>query len=175
MKLGLAVARVIVGMLFVGHGTQKLLGWFGGGGPEGTGQFFESAGLRPGRRNALAAGAAETAGGALLTVGLATPLAATLLSGVMATAGWTVHREKGPWMTDGGYEYNLALIGLLFALTDVGPGEWSLDDSLGLDLSGPGWALAELAAAAAGAAATIKLARGQTAGEGPAEAATGGA
>src|SRR5690348_18385261 len=52
------LARITIGVLFVGHGTQKLFGWFGGGGPEGTGKFFEQAGLKPGRRQALAAGAA---------------------------------------------------------------------------------------------------------------------
>ncbi len=61
--------RVLIGGLFVGHGTQKLFGWFGGYGPDGTGQFFESIGLRPGRRNAMIAGASEAGGGALLALG----------------------------------------------------------------------------------------------------------
>src|SRR4051794_41495025 len=56
--------RILIGGLFVGHGTQKLFGWFGGYGPDGTGQFFESIGLRPGRRNAMMAGASEAGGGA---------------------------------------------------------------------------------------------------------------
>ena len=73
MKLGRLILRLIVGGYFFGHGTQKLFGWFGGHGPEGTGQFFESIGLRPGKRHALAAGAAEAGGGALLVVGAATP------------------------------------------------------------------------------------------------------
>ena len=62
MGLGRLLVRGAIGSLMVGHGTQKLFGWFGGGGPEGTGQFFEQVGLRPGRRNALAAGAAEAGG-----------------------------------------------------------------------------------------------------------------
>ena len=49
-------SRLLIGGLFIGHGTQKLFGWFGGHGPEGTGQFFESLGLRPGKQNAIAAG-----------------------------------------------------------------------------------------------------------------------
>ena len=80
MKLGLALLRSIIGVLFMGHGLQKLAGWFGGHGLDGTGQFFESLGLRPGRRHATAAGAAETAGGALLAAGLLTPLGATLIT-----------------------------------------------------------------------------------------------
>ena len=69
MDLGRTVVRGVVGPLFVGHGTQKLFGWFGGHGPEATGGFFESLGLRPGRRHALAAGGAETAAGVLITLG----------------------------------------------------------------------------------------------------------
>jgi putative oxidoreductase len=67
MRFGALIIRAVVGPLFIGHGTQKLFGWFGGHGVEGTGGFFEQLGLRPGKRHAVAAGAAETAGGALLT------------------------------------------------------------------------------------------------------------
>ncbi|MDQ3587268.1 MAG: DoxX family protein [Actinomycetota bacterium] len=70
MRLRLLVVRAVVGGLFVGHGAQKLFGWFGGHGPEGTAQFFENVGVRPGRRTALGAGTAEALGGALLVVGL---------------------------------------------------------------------------------------------------------
>src|SRR3954453_5913461 len=101
--------RVLVGALFVGHGTQKLFGWFGGHGPEGTGQFFESLGLKPGKLNAMAAGGSEALGGVLLALGFLTPVGAALLSGPMITAIRTVHLEKGPWVTEGGYEYNVVL------------------------------------------------------------------
>jgi putative oxidoreductase len=85
------LARVTIGLLFVGHGTQKLFGWFGGHGPDATGQMFESIGMRPGRRNALAAGAAEAGGGAALALGAATPLAASALIATMLTAINRVH------------------------------------------------------------------------------------
>ena len=64
MKLLVLIARVLIGGLFIGHGTQKLFGWFGGYGPDGTGGFFESLGIRPDRQHAVAAGATETASGA---------------------------------------------------------------------------------------------------------------
>src|SRR4051812_45420534 len=118
--VGRLLLRLLVGGFFVGHGTQKLFGWFGGGGPEATGQAFESLGLRPGRRHALSAGAAEAGGGALIAAGLATPVAAASLIGVMVTAIRTVHWKNGPWVTDGGYEYNAVLIGALLALVEVG-------------------------------------------------------
>ena len=85
MKLGFAVLRVIVGGLFMGHGLQKLIGAFGGHGLEGTAKGFESLGLRPGKANAVVAGAAETGGGALVAAGAATPLGATVLTATMAT------------------------------------------------------------------------------------------
>jgi putative oxidoreductase len=153
------LARVTIGLLFIGHGTQKLFGWFGGGGPEATGQFFEQLGLRPGRRNALAAGAAEAGGGLLFTLGAATPAAAAAISASMITAIKTVHWEKGIWTASGGYEYNLVLLAAVFGLTENGPGEWSLDGALGKKRWGTGWAIAALAAGAAGSAAALAAAK----------------
>src|SRR5947209_17219942 len=144
MKLGLTLLRTIVGALFVGHGTQKLFGWFGGHGPDATGQFFESLGLRPGKRHAMSAGAAEAGGGALIALGFLTPAAAAAIIGTMATAIRTVHLKNGPWVSNGGYEYNLVLIATMVALADVGPGEFSLDHALGLEVKGPLVALGAL-------------------------------
>jgi putative oxidoreductase len=146
-------------LLFVGHGTQKLFGWFGGGGPQGTGESFEELGLRPGRRHALAAGAAEAGGGLAFALGAATPLAAASLSGSMITAIKTVHWEKGVWSSAGGYEYNLVLLAAVFGLTENGPGDWSIDGLLGRKRWGTIWALAALAAGAAGSAAVLASAK----------------
>jgi putative oxidoreductase len=168
MRLGTALLRAIVGGLFIGHGLQKLAGWFGGGGLSATGEAFESMGLAPGKVHAAAAGAAEAGGGALLAAGLATPLASSLLTGTMITAIRKVHLANGPWTTKGGYEYNLVLIAAAFAITDVGPGALSADDALGIRRSGPGWALAQLAAGAAGSLAAVAL--GQRAAVDPAGA-----
>ncbi len=150
MDLGRLLLRGVVGPLFVGHGTQKLFGWFGGHGIEGTGGFFENLGLRPGKRHATAAGVAEAGGGALLTLGAFTPLASLLISSTMVTAIRKVHAPKGPWATDGGYEYNLALIAAMTAITETGPGSPSVDAKLFPGLKGKGLALATLAAAVAG-------------------------
>jgi putative oxidoreductase len=150
MDLGRFFLRGVVGPLFVGHGTQKLFGWFGGHGPDGTGGFFEGFGLKPGKRHATAAGVAEAGGGLLLTLGAATPVAAAMVSGSMITAIRKVHLPKGPWVTEGGYEYNLALIALATALVETGPGRPSVDAALFPRWKGTGWALASLAAAGAG-------------------------
>jgi putative oxidoreductase len=150
MRLARLIMRVVLGALYIGHGTQKLLGWFGGHGPEGTGQFLESIGLRPGKRNAIAAGISEAGGGALILRGLLTPVGAALISGTMITAIRTAHAGKGPWATDGGWEYPLVGIVACLALAEAGPGRLSLDHALGIEMSGTLCAAAAVAAAAGG-------------------------
>jgi len=150
MAYGLLLLRVFVGGAFVGHGTQKLFGWFGGHGPDGTGQFFEQIGYRPGKEQALAAGAAEAGGGALLALGLFTPLAGALLTGVMVQAVRTVKADKGPWSTDGGWELEALFAAGALVFAEIGPGPLSLDHALGMEHAGTGWALLALAAGVAG-------------------------
>jgi len=169
MKIGRLLLRLVVGGLFVGHGTQKLFGWFGGYGLDATAQAFEKMGMRPGRRNAIAAGAAEAGGGALLAVGLATPLAASVLTATMITAIHRVHASKGPWVTNGGYEYNLVLIAAVLALAEVGPGGLSLDAALGRERSGSRWALAALLTGAVGSIGAHIAAESQPASPEPPE------
>jgi putative oxidoreductase len=150
--MGRLLLRLTVGGFFVGHGMQKLAGWFGGNGLEGTAQFFEqNLGLKPGRRHATAAGAAEAGAGALLALGLATPFAAAAISSVMFTAVHRVHWKNGPWSSNGGFEYNVVLVAAVLALVDAGPGPASLDALLGDGMEGPGWMLAALAGGVAGA------------------------
>jgi putative oxidoreductase len=151
MKIGRLLLRLVVGGLFVGHGTQKLFGWFDGPGLDTTAQGFEHLGLRPGKPNAIAAGAAEAGGGALLAAGLETPFAASVLVATMLTAIHRVHAKNGPWSSNGGYEYNLVLIAAALALAEVGPGGLSLDGARGRERSGSGWVLFALTAGALGA------------------------
>lgn len=159
MRFGRLLLRMVIGGLFIGHGTQKLFGWFGGPGIDATAQGMERMEMRPPRHHALAAGATEAAGGTLLAAGLATPLAAAGLIGVMLTAIRKVHLRNGPWNADGGYEYNLVLIAALAGLVDGGPGALSLDRALGIHDTGPGWALAALGAGLAASAAAVEAGR----------------
>ncbi len=152
MKLGRLLLRLAVGGFFVGHGTQKLFGWFGGHGPDGTGAFFEQLGLRPGKRHAIASGVAEAGGGALLVLGAATPFASAAIIAVMLTAIQRVHLSKGPWAAEGGYEYNVVLIAAALALAETGPGSPSIDEARGSNLHGPQWAVLSLLLGALGAA-----------------------
>ena len=122
MKLFILVTRLLLGGLFVGHGAQKVFGWFGGFGPDGTGGWLESLGVKPGRQHAMAAGASEMAGGALLALGLATPAAGAAITGVMTTAIRTVHQPNGPWVTDNGWEYPAVVIATVLTVVELGPG-----------------------------------------------------
>jgi putative oxidoreductase len=155
MNVGRLLLRVTVGSIFVEHGTQKLFGWFGGHGPDGTGQFFESIGLRPGRSNAIVAGTTEAGGGAMLALGLATPLAAASLASVMLTALRKAIWREGIKTGTGGYEMLLLVTSL--ALAESGPGPWSLDAVLKSEHRGVKWAAAALVAAAAGSALATQL------------------
>jgi len=160
MRLGMTILRLTVGGLFVGHGTQKLFGWFGGNGPQATGGFFQSRlGLAPGKQHALAAGAAEAGGGTLLASGFLTPLGALLTSSTMATAIRLVHARNGVWNSRGGAEYNAVLMAAAFAITAAGPGPWSLDAARGRERWGDGWAVAQLAGALAGSALVVEAGR----------------
>jgi putative oxidoreductase len=151
MGVGKLVLRATVGGYFFGHGMQKLAGWFGGGGPEGTGEQFEQIGLQPGRENALLAGAAEAGGGSLLALGLFTPAAVSMLTGVMTNAIRHVHARNGLWVTEGGVEYPVVILAALAALADEGPGRFSLDESLGIGIRGPVVTAAAMLAGAVGA------------------------
>ena len=155
MNLTLLVFRLVVGLLFVGHGSQKLFGAFGGQGLDGTAATFEQVGLRPGHTHATAAGLAEAGGGLLIALGLLVPLGAAALIGTMVAAIVTVHARNGIWVTRNGFEYNLVLAAGAFLLSGVGPGLWSLDHALGLSLSGTGWALGALVAGLLGGAAAV--------------------
>ena len=148
MKIGRVLLRLAVGGFFVGHGTQKLFGWFGGHGLDATAKGFESLGMRPGKRHAIAAGAAEAGGGALLVAGAATPVAASVLTATMLTAINRVHLKNGPWSSNGGYEYNVVLIAAALALAETGPGPLSVD---GDRFHGPKWAALALLAGVIGA------------------------
>ena len=144
MDLALLVLRLVAGLGFAAHGAQKLFGAFGGHGIEGTAGFFEQIGLRPGKLHAWVAATTEFLGGLAIALGIVTPISAAALIGVMTAAVLTVHLKNGFFNTNQGYELNLILAATLFALAGIGAGEWSLDNALGIDLSGAAWALGAL-------------------------------
>lgn len=155
MALGLLILRLVVGLTMTAHGAQKLFGWFGGYGLQGTGGFLEKLGFFPGRRNALFAGLAEFMGGLLFALGLATPLGAMLIISVMFVAVATVHVKNGYFNSSQGFEYNLTLAAVAVSVAIIGAGPFSLDAALGIHDAGPVWGLAALVAAIVGGAVQL--------------------
>jgi putative oxidoreductase len=159
MEYGLLLLRLFVGLLFAGHGAQKLFGWFGGGGPQGTAAFFASLGYRAPVALAVLAGVSELGGGVLLATGLLTPLASLLLANMMLNAIVTVVWPKGFF---GGYEFELTLLAVAVALAATGPGEISLDNAIGWadNITGIAWGSLVLATAIIVSLITTTLGRG---------------
>ncbi|MFI8205273.1 DoxX family protein [Streptomyces sp. NPDC085937] len=157
--LGLLLLRLGTGGVLTAHGSQKLFGWFGGGGIAGTGQFMDSIGYAPGKVSATAAGLAETGGGLLLALGLATPAAGAAAAGAMAGAA-AVHAPNGFFNQEGGFEY-AASLGLTAAgLAVTGAGRLSLDHLLG-HAADRSWMVPAAFAATAAATAVAVGARGR--------------
>lgn len=129
IDLALLAFRCCVGAVMLAHGLNHI---YGGGRIAGTGRWFESLGMRPGLLHAWLASLTEVAGGALLVLGLLTPLAGAAVIGVMLVAWITNHRGNGFFIfrPGEGWEYvmTLTFAGLLLAV--VGPGRWSLDHAV---------------------------------------------
>ncbi|MET7620143.1 DoxX family membrane protein [Streptomyces sp. NPDC005408] len=158
---GLLVLRVGTGAVLAAHGTQKLLGWFGGHGLEATAQGMEAMGFHPGRESAVAAGLGEAGGGALLALGLAAPAAGAAAAGAMAGAV-AVHAPAGFFNQGGGFEYPAFLGFTAAALGFAGAGRYSVDHATGHRLDQP-WvvAVAFLGSALAAAAVLGRRAKDQ--------------
>ncbi len=122
--------RIPVGIIFMAHGAQKLFGWFGGYGLEGTGQWMASIGLGPGVLMAFLAGSAEFVGGLFILLGLLTRPAAAALAVTMLVAIFAVHFENGLFMSNNGYEFGLALLAASVSLAFSGAGKAAIDQTL---------------------------------------------
>jgi putative oxidoreductase len=141
---GLALLRIFVGLLVAAHGSQKLFGWFGGGGIDATAQMFGSLGYRPRREMALLGGSVEFGAGLLLAGGLFTAIAAMALIGQFLNIIVAVHLRNGVWNMKGGFEFPLTLAIAIAMLALTGPGSWSLDHAIGWTFGGVGWFITAL-------------------------------
>jgi putative oxidoreductase len=151
LDLGLLIVRLALGPMLVAHGWNKV---FGGGGLKGTAGWFESLGLRPGWLHARIAAFTEIGAGIFMTLGLLTGLTAMAFTGLMLVAAFTDHAGKGYFIFKGGWEYVVLVAMVAVGLAATGPGEWSLDHALDLDLAGAPWAAV---AAVGGAVAAAGL------------------
>ena len=128
-------ARIAGGVIFAAHGAQKLFGWFGGYGLEGTGGWMASIGLQPGVLMAALAGGAEFVGGLALILGLLVRPAAVVLALTMLVAIFQVHLPNGLFLTNNGYEFGLALLAISAVLAIRGAGSASVDQLLNARLA----------------------------------------
>ncbi len=129
VSLGIAILRVGAGVTLAAHGWYH---FFGGGRIAGTARWFDSMGMRPGKAHAILASCTELGAGALIALGLFTPLACAACVALMIVASYTVHLENGFFSVRNGWEYTgiLALIGV--AIATIGPWKYSLDYALGI-------------------------------------------
>lgn len=159
LDLGLLIVRLALGPMLVTHGCNKV---FGSGGLAGTAGWFESLGLRPGWLHARIAAATEIGAGILLTLGLLTGLASMAFTGLMLVAAFTDHAGKGYFIFKGGWEYVILVAMVAIGIAATGPGEWSLDNALDLDLAGAWWALIAAVGGAVAAAGLLLTFRRRT-------------
>ena len=132
VSLGLLLLRIVVGLIMAAHGAQKLLGWFGGYGLRGTGEFFVQLGFQPGPAFAAAASISEIISGLLVTLGFLGPIGPALMISVMIVAAMTVHWEHGLFAANNGIELPLLYGAAAFGLALTGFGEYSVDALLGV-------------------------------------------
>lgn len=130
--IALLSARLVLGGTIAAHGAQKRFGAFGGPGPEKAAQMMHSLGLRPGERHATMASAAEITSGALISLGLGGPIGPAILTSIMLVAIETVHRPKGYWAANGGYELNAMYLAIALLLANQGYGALSVDEAIGV-------------------------------------------
>ena len=132
----LLILRVVVGVTLAAHGYNK---FFGGGRIAGTARWFESIGMRPGRRHAILAAGGEVAAGLALAAGLLTAPAAAGVVGLMTVAFWVAHRGKGLFVMNDGWEYTAVLATVAVVIAMLGPGDLSLDAAAGIAAVMDGW------------------------------------
>ena len=165
IDVGFLILRLVTGLVFAAHGSQKLFGWFGGHGLSGQAAFMRSLGIRPPLPFALVNALGEFLGGLGLAAGFLTPIAVAGPLGSMGVAIISVHWRKGFWNQGGGFEYPLILATIAFVVGLAGPGLYSLDTALRIRLPEPWTYLAVLAATVL----TVAYAASRSGG-GPAEA-----
>jgi putative oxidoreductase len=154
LSTALLLIRLALGLMLITHGSNKI---FGSGGIDGTSQWFEALGLRPGHFHAWLAATTEIGGGALMCIGLLFPVPCAAFVGLMVVAALTDHRGKGFFVFKGGWEYAGVVAAIAAALGITGAGRWSLDYATGSQRHGLGWGSVALAVGVVAGVGTVML------------------
>jgi putative oxidoreductase len=162
---GLLILRVVVGLMLAGHGAQKVFGWWGGTGMTAWIGAMNRMRIRPASPWAWASAMAELLGGLAVAIGFLSPLGSFAIAGSMLVAIALVHWPKGFWVSKGGYEFNLLIIATVSALAVIGPGSYSLDHLLGINLTHPLVLIVGTLATVAGVAVALTTRAPQATGE----------
>jgi putative oxidoreductase len=134
LDFALALVRIAFGLMIAMHGVAHI--WKKGKlAIHGTAAWFGSMGMRPKLVQAWLASVTEIGSGALLVLGLLTPLAAAGLFGVMTVAWVIAHRSNGFFIYNPGqgWEYVAMVCATALLIGTLGAGGWSLDDAFGID------------------------------------------
>ncbi len=127
VDVGLLLLRVFVGLLVAAHGSQKVFGWFGGGGIPGTQKMVRSLEVHPSIFWTWVSALDELVGGLLLALGFLMPLGPLMIIANMLFAVHRVHFGKGFWNSKGGIEFPLTLLVTALVLGLTGAGLYSID------------------------------------------------
>ena len=146
--------RLTIGPMLMVHGYNKV---FGSGGLDGTTRWFDGLGLEPPHVHARLAAGTELGAGALITLGVASPLPSSAAIGLMTTAARTDHRGKGFFMFRNGWEYVGVVAAVSAAMAALGPGRYSIDHLIGRERKGLPWAVAATALGVGNALALLAL------------------
>lgn len=125
--IGLLLARILIGAVLIAHGWQKFSTYT----IDGTAQSFDVMGVPAPQAAATFAAVVELVGGALLLLGLLTPIAAALVVIDMLGAFWFAHRSAGVFVGEGGWELVAVIAALSIAVAVAGPGRASIDHAIG--------------------------------------------
>lgn len=136
MDLGLLIIRVVFGLIMIGHGTQKLFGWFRGPGLHTASGYVASRGFAPAKFWTFTGSVSEAVGGVLFLLGFLSPLGSIAIAAAMLTAIIGFHWPKF-WAMEGGYEHALIMLTAAVAVGIAGPGGYSLDAAWGTAVPQP--------------------------------------
>ena len=128
LNFSMFILRMILGVIFMAHGAQKLFGMFGGIGIDGTTKMVEGLGFPYPDVLAIVWACVEFVGGIFLILGITSRWTASAIVVLMLISTFKINMAYGFFIQNGGIEYNLLVIGSCIPLVLIGGGSWSVWD-----------------------------------------------